>query len=51
MIAILKPKVSCPHLLRASMITATGKAASVVMDCRDKPGNAKGDKPLLRTPA
>jgi hypothetical protein len=32
--------MSCPHLLRASMITAgENKALAVIMDCRDEPGN------------
>jgi hypothetical protein len=32
--------MSCPQVLRASMITAgEDKAPAVSMDCRDKPGN------------
>jgi hypothetical protein len=32
--------VSCPHALRASMITdGAVQAPAVIMDCRDEPGN------------
>jgi hypothetical protein len=38
-------KLSCPHSLRASMITALAdRAPAVVMDCRDEPGNDKGGR-------
>jgi hypothetical protein len=37
------PHMSCPHLLRASMITAVAiMVPPVVMDCRDEPGNDIG---------
>ena len=35
-------RLSCPHLLRASMNTLIGKVApAVAVDCRDEPGNDK----------
>jgi hypothetical protein len=44
-----RPAVSCPHLLRASMNTAiNSQALSVVMDCRDEPGNDNMGRQSLR---
>jgi hypothetical protein len=40
--------LSCPHLLRASMITAgENKSSTVIMDCRDEPGKDNGKSPSL----